>query len=47
MNDISGKSKLFLKFWKAKKNEHSRSYVSLFLANQKAKRTRLGSKDYA
>ena len=47
MYEISGKSMLFLKFWKAKKNEHSRSYVSLFLAKQKTKRTRLGPKDYA
>jgi len=38
---------LFLEFWKAKKNEYSRSYMSLFLAKQKTKRTRLGPKDYA
>jgi len=47
MYEISGKSNLFLEFWKAKKNEHSHSYVSLFLAKQKTKRIRLGPKDYA
>jgi len=47
MYEILGKSKLFLEFWKAKKNEHSRSYGCLFLAKQKTKRTILGPKDYA
>ena len=47
MYDISGKSNLFLEFWEAKKNEHSRSYLNLFLVKQKTKGTRLGPKDYA
>jgi len=47
MYEISGKSIYFWNFGKLKKNEHSRSYVSLFLAKQKTKRTRLGPKGYA
>jgi hypothetical protein len=47
MYDISVKPMLFLEFWKVKKNEHSPSYLSLFLTKQKTKRTRLDPKDYA
>ena len=44
MYEVSGKSKLFLDFWEAEKNEHNHRYVSLFLVKQKRKEQGLALK---